>query len=135
MMTRLIAWGLAGALVMPCGAQEVTTPIVELRGVTPQRSAYQVAKRGVPVVIKSAAAAARHFDEAAVGKLQKQVDFKKQIVLLFAWRGSGQDKLEHVLLKSFPEQVRFSLKPGRTRDLRPHHHVYALRSNVKWSSK
>jgi hypothetical protein len=35
--------------------------------------------------------------------------------------------------ESFPEQIMFSYKPGRTRDLRPHLKVYVLQSNVKWA--
>ena len=64
-----------------------------------------------------------------------KVDFKKQIVLVFAWRGSGGDKLEYQILESFPEQIPFSLRPGVTDDLRSHSRVFALRSNVKWSVK
>ena len=73
----------------------------------------------------------RHDD--ALAALKKQVDFDEQFVLLFAWRGSGQDKLTYVVAESFPEQITFRIEPGRTRDLRPHVHIYALRSNVKWS--
>ncbi len=64
----------------------------------------------------------------------EQVDFEKQIVLVFAWRGSGQDKLDYVVAESFPEQITFTYRPGRTRDLRPHVYAYALRSNVAWKS-
>ena len=39
------------------------------------------------------------------------------------------------IAESYPEQVFFTYKPGRTRDLRPHVYVFALRSNVKWSVK
>ena len=67
--------------------------------------------------------------------LKKKVDFSKQTVLLFAWRGSGQDRIEYTVAESFPEQVHFSYRPGRTRDLRSHAKVYVLRSNVKWSMK
>ena len=42
------------------------------------------------------------------------------------------EKADYVVMESFPEQIAFSCRPGRTRDLRPHVHVFALRSNVKW---
>ena len=86
-----------------------------------------------PREIRSAEDAAKHFDGDALTKLTESVDFEKQIVLVFAWRGSGRDKLDFVVMESFPEQIAFSRQPGLTRDLRPHVHVYALRSNVKWS--
>ena len=38
-----------------------------------------------------------------------------------------------VFAESFPEQITFRIQPGRTRDLRPHVRVFALRGNVKWS--
>lgn len=79
--------------------------------------------------------AAEHFGEQELAKLVKQVDIAQQFVLVFAWRGSGQDWLEHAVAESFPEQIFFTYKPGRTRDPRPHVRVYVLRSNVKWSVK
>jgi len=77
----------------------------------------------------------RNLSGDALAKLKEQVDFEKQIVLVFAWRGSGQDQMDFTVAESYPEQVRFRYKPGRTRDLRPHVYVYALRSNVTWSTK
>ena len=44
----------------------------------------------------------------------------------------GRNELSHVVAESFPEQIFFSFKAGRTRDLRSHIHIYALRSNVTW---
>jgi hypothetical protein len=70
-----------------------------------------------------------------VAKLARQVDFEQQFVLLFAWRGSGQDRFRYTVAESYPEQVFFTYRAGRTRDLRPHVYVYALRSNVKWNVK
>jgi len=111
---------------------EAITPI---KGVTPSRDVFQVAKRGKPIELKTAEEAAKHFSEEELAKLEKQVDFDKQIVLLFAWRGSGQDRLEYAAEESYPEQISFTIKPGRTRDLRPHIKIFALRSNVSWSAK
>jgi hypothetical protein len=64
--------------------------------------------------------------------MSKKVDFTRQVVLAFAWRGSGRDKLTSTIAESFPEQIFFKFRPGRTRDLRSHIHIYALRSNVTW---
>lgn len=85
-----------------------------------------------PTVFKTEAEAAKAFGDDALASLKKQVDFKNQIVLVFAWKGSGQDKLDCTVAESFPEQITFKLTPGRTRDLRSHVLVFALRSNVKW---
>jgi len=40
--------------------------------------------------------------------------------------------LAYRVAESDPEQVFFTFRPGRTRDLRPHVRVFAVRSNVTW---
>lgn len=107
-------------------------PIKAIKDVKPKANVFKAGGRKKPIVIKSAEDAAKYFSKDAVAALMKQVSFEKQVVLVFAWRGSGQDKLTFAVAESFPEQIFFTLKPGRTRDLRPHVHIYALRSNVKW---
>ena len=109
-------------------------PIVEVK-VTPKTSVFKGSVWNKPLVIKSQDEAAKHFDKEALEAIAKKVDFKNQMVLLFAWRGSGGDKLEHMILESFPEQIPFSLRRGLTRDLRTHSRVFALRSDVRWSVK
>ena len=56
-------------------------------------------------------------------KILKQVDLKKEYLLLFQWSGSGQDKLE---MKEEKGTVTFSYVRGRTRDLRRHARLFAL---------
>jgi len=114
-----------------CFGQE---PIVELK-VTPEKSVFKNSAWNKPLVIKSQDEAARHFGKDALDTIARKVDFKKQIVLVFAWQGSGGDKLEYSILESFPEQIPFSLRPGVTDDIRSHSRVFALRSNVRWSVK
>ncbi len=109
-------------------------PIVELP-VTPEKSAFKNSAWNKPIVLKSRDEAAKHFSKAALAEIASKVDFKKQILLLFAWQGSSGDKLEYRILESYPEQIPFSLRPGVTRDIRSHSHVFALRANVKWSVK
>jgi hypothetical protein len=57
------------------------------------------------------------------------------MVLVFAWKGSGQDKIEYTVAESYPEQIQFVYQRGRTRDLRTHFKIFVLRANVKWSAK
>ncbi|MDA1014885.1 MAG: hypothetical protein O3A00_10595 [Planctomycetota bacterium] len=123
-------------LVMPCSGQESKTlpPITSIAKVKPDANVFKRSSRDKPLVIKSKEIAAKYFSADSLATLIKHVDFDRQLVLVFAWRGSGQDRLEYSVLESFPEQVVFSFKPGRTRDLRPHTEVFAVRSNVKWRS-
>lgn len=110
-------------------------PIKELESLTPKPAVFDAAAATKPIVLTSEKDAAEHFEKDDLAKLTKQVDFTRQVVLVFAWRGSGGDKLSFGVAESNPEQVHFSLKRGLTRDLRPHVQIYALRSNVKWSVK
>jgi hypothetical protein len=110
-------------------------PIRELDKLVPKPSVFEGRTWKQPLVIKSQKEAAEHFDADELTKLTKQVDFAKQVVLLFAWRGSGQDRLDAAVAESYPEQIFFRHTPGRTRDLREHVRIFALRSNVKWSVK
>ncbi|MEI7784147.1 MAG: hypothetical protein WCK08_07185 [Betaproteobacteria bacterium] len=95
-----------------------------------QAQAFDAAAPGRPLVIRSAQEAGSYFAAPELTRLSLQVDFSRQQVLLFAWRGSGQDKLEAVLGDS---AVTFIYSPGRTRDLREHHAVFVLGSDLTWS--
>jgi hypothetical protein len=130
-MTRLMFGLFALCLSAPVAVGQEA--IVELK-LTPEKDAFKN-PWNKPIVIKSQDDAAKHFGKDAVAEIAKKVDFKKQIVLVFAWQGSGGDKLEYQVLESSPEQIPFSLTPGRTKDLRSHSRVFALRSDVKWSVK
>lgn len=96
---------------------------------------FQASSESKPLVLHSEEQAGEYFSDDELSKLAKAVDFSQQFVLVFAWRGSGQDKLNYAVMESFPEQISFSYQPGRTRDLRLHVSVYAVRANVKWSIK
>jgi len=132
---NVIRWmtGMAAACIM-AGVASAQAPIVPIK-VAPENSIFKNSNFNKPIVVKSKEEASKHFGKEAVATLVKAVDFKKQIVLVFAWRGSGGDQLNYTVAESFPEQITFSRQSGRTRDLRPHAKVFALRSNVKWSVK
>jgi hypothetical protein len=110
-----------------------TPPIKEIAKLALKESAFRPGRPPQPTVLKSEKDAVEYFAENALARLKTEVDFAQQIVVLFAWRGSGQDQMTFTVAESYPEQVTFSYKAGRTRDLRTHVRVYALRSNVTWS--
>lgn len=72
-------------------------------------------------------ATAEEFDKAIPdgAAIKKKVDFAKDKLVLFAWGGSGGDKL-----KANPsddgKSVTFSYTPGLTRDFRRHVHLFAI---------
>lgn len=57
-------------------------------------------------------------DEASRKEVAKLVDFKKEKLAIFAWAGSGQDKITFDTKEG--KKVAFTYAPGRTRDLRQH---------------
>ena len=112
-------------------AQAALPAIEEIKSPKVKRMIFKDAKRNKPIKITSAKDAEKYLQGETMKQLKK-VDFEKQTVLIFAWRGSGGDKLNYVVAESFPEQITFSIKRGLTKDLRPHVRVFVLRSNVKW---
>jgi len=93
-------------------------PIQKLKSPRPTQAVFKASSARKPLVIEK-------------GK----VDFAQQKLLIFAWRGSGRDRLSYAVAESYPEQVFFTLRRGRTKDMRPHLHLYALRANVRWTVK
>jgi hypothetical protein len=122
-------------LITLAAATAPTSPIKELTGVTPNEAAFKASGSSKPIAIKTEKDAADYFAADELAKLTKQVDFKTQIILVFAWQGSGQDKINFAVAESYPEQISFTYTPGRTKDLRQHTKIYILRSNVTWSAK
>ena len=108
-------------------------PITELKHLSAEEAVFKVASRTKPVVVKSLKNGAKYFGKEALAKISKAVDFEKERVLVFAWKGSGQDRFQYVVKEFFPEQIMFSCKRGRTKDLKSHLKVYVLRSDVKWA--
>lgn len=132
--TRLVSVAVLFVAALAFAAPEIP-PVKQIEGVTPKEKAFEASGPRKPLVFTTEKEAAEYFAEEELAKLARQVDFKNQVVLVFAWQGSGQDKLDYAVAESFPEQVMFTYRPGRTKDLRSHVRVYALRSNVKWNAK
>ncbi len=105
-------------------------PIKELTGITPNESVLEAVNESRALVIRSEATTKKYFDENNCESLLENVDFENQVVVVFAWRGSGGDRIRFEVAESYPEQISFSIDPGRTRDLRTHMKVYVLRANV-----
>ena len=126
----------SAAVLLLCGAAWAgqptgSAPVMQsIDGVRPTAAAFKLSPRGEPLVIRSAGDAARCFDPDAVKKLSTRVDFEEQFVLLFAWSGSGQDKLKSEAADGETPKVWFRIARGRTRDLRRHAEVFALRRGV-----
>jgi hypothetical protein len=88
-----------------------------------------------PTEIKTADDLAKAFPEKEVREqIEKQVDFKAQKLLFFAWSGSGQDKLTAGKVEKTNKGpvVEFTYAVGRTDDLRGHLHLFAVPKDAEW---
>lgn len=115
--------------------KSLISPVQECKDVVPKPKVFQLSSAKKPVVLRTEKEAAEHFDEVSLVELLRQADFARQFVLVFAWRGSGQDRLEYAVAELNPEEIQFTYRPGRTRDLRQHVRVFALPANLTWRVK
>lgn len=83
-----------------------------------------VEKLNAPIVLKSMEDALKHLTRASMEKID--VDFEKQQIVIFAWQGSGQDRLEGYLSPSKGAAANFQYNLGQTKDLKTHSAVYAM---------
>ncbi|HEV7279866.1 MAG TPA: hypothetical protein VGN57_06590 [Pirellulaceae bacterium] len=109
--------------------------VTRIEGVAADAAKFDLDEGSQTIIIKSREEAKKWFADEALRQLAGKVDFSKQFVLIFAWKGSGQDRMKVTIADSYPEQALFKTDPGRTRDLRRHVAIYALRSNVKWKAQ
>lgn len=68
-------------------------------------------------------------DKTLQTRLKHELNFDKHKLVLFAWSGSGGDKLDYKVEK---KNVTFQLKPGVTKDLRPHHELFAIAKDAQY---
>jgi hypothetical protein len=83
-----------------------------------------------PTVVKSAKELANVMaDKDEQKRVEKEVNWDKQYLLVFSWGGSGGDKLSSDVKG---KEALFTYKPGLTRDFRMHMRLYAVRTGVDW---
>ena len=80
-------------------------------------------KIDMPKVIKSAEELAKAIPDSDA--IKKQVDFTKDDLVLFAWSGSGGDKIS-ARFDAMDKKTTFTYSLGLTRDLRRHVHLFAI---------
>lgn len=84
------------------------------------------------ILLKSEKEAREILSSDSAEYLLGKVDFDRQLLVVFAWTGSGKDKLMYEVAESLPEQVRFKLERGTTKDYVHHVTPFILRKNVRW---
>lgn len=136
-MTRLaVALLLAAGVSAFAEDKPIGQPIIEVKLDPADKPGVKPGKWTEPSKVRSAEELEKLIaDKDTRAKIAKAVDLKTHDLLVFAWEGSGGDKLEYAVLESYPEQIPFSLKLGMTDDVRTHVKVFGLRKNVRWSAK
>lgn len=85
-----------------------------------------------PLIITSAEEAASYFDEFGLATLDERVDWSTQSVLIFAWTGASDDRLQ-VMNKLDNEVDRLYLyTPGQAEGQRKHLEVYRVDHKMNW---
>ncbi|MEM9414534.1 MAG: hypothetical protein AAGA29_03530 [Planctomycetota bacterium] len=135
MVLQYVFSALLGLMILPAtslAGDEAQEGIVRQVDAAPGQGIFDAASREEPLVLSSAEDAASHFEGEQLAALNEAVDWEDEAVLVFAWRGSGQDRMTAQTEAENPDTVRFVYTPGRTRDLRPHVYVYVLKQGVVW---
>jgi hypothetical protein len=119
-------------LLLPLAATaddtKLTVKEFSLANIKLERAAGRI---GLPVEITDDEDLAKVFPDKTVrDKLKKEADPSKFKLVYFAWSGSGQDKLTYKISDGEKKQVNFVYTPGRSRDLREHHRLFAVPVDV-----
>lgn len=83
-------------------------------------------KLKAPLVITSLEQALKHLTRESMEKIADEVDFETQQVAVFAWQGSGEDRLMGRMPQAEGAEATFTYLAGRTRDLKPHCSIFAM---------
>ena len=102
----------------------------ELKELTVRESAFRNARPPQPTAVRSDEEAEKLFEGESLAAFRREIDFSKEQAVVFAWQGSGQDRIKAENTKSGPL---FDYEPGRTRDLRQHTVVFVLPKNDSWA--
>jgi hypothetical protein len=119
-----VAAGLIFSLAASADDTKLTVKEFSLADIRLPQAAGRINK---PVEITDDEELAKVFpDKAVQEKLKKGADPATFKLVYFAWSGSGQDKLTYRISDGEKKEVIFVYTPGRTRDLRAHHRLFAV---------
>ena len=104
-------------------------PVKELKELTVKESAFRHARPPHPSAVRSDDEAEAIFEGESLAAFRKEVDFSKEQAVVFAWQGSGQDRIKADNGKA---GMLFDYEPGRTRDLRQQSSFFPKRIRGRW---
>lgn len=85
-----------------------------------------------PLVITSAEEAVSYFDEFGLDTIERRMDWSKQSILVFAWTGASDDRMQ--IMNEPDDQVDrlFLYTPGMRQEQRRHLEVYRIDHDMNW---
>ena len=119
----------AGSLAVAADDKEKDKPAIKEIDTKDLKLTFPRGGKGVePTTITSAEDLAKNgVVSKSADEIMKKVDFAKEKLVVFAWAGSGQDKLASELKTADNKSTAtFALTRGLTRDLRQHIHLYVV---------
>lgn len=126
---RFLAMVLVPAFIPFAWADEKDGPAIRPLEMKDVKLIY-VGSAPAPTEVQSAAELAKcksFADDASREAVKKQVDFAKEKLVVFAWSGSGGDRLTSKWTTGGKKPVAtFAYRAGFTDDLRRHAQVYAV---------
>lgn len=98
-----------------------------------QNEATTLEKLQAAIPMESFEDAAKYLNRASIESLDGKIDFQKDKLLLFAWKGSESDNFYVSPLISRPPEAKFTYNPGQDEKLKTHVKIFALQKDAKWS--
>jgi len=85
-----------------------------------------------PLIITSAEEAASYFDEFGLQTIDRRIDWAKQSLLVFAWTGASDDRIQ--IMNQLDDEVDrlFLYIPGKHDGQRRHLEVYKIDHEMDW---
>ena len=124
----MLALFVAGSLAV-ADDKEKDKPAIKEIDTKDMKLTFPKMGRGVePTTVASAEDLAKNpVVKEAADEIKKKIDFAKEKLVVFAWAGSGQDKLTPELRTVDTKMTAvFAYTRGLTRDLRQHIHLYVV---------
>ena len=85
-----------------------------------------------PVKITSAEEAASYFDEFGLATIEREIDWSKQSILIFAWTGAPDDRLQVMNQLDDKTDRLYLYTPGKAEGQRRHLEVYRVDHDMNW---
>ena len=126
-----LLFGISVTGISAAELNDAKTPVIQEIKIKPRGFRLPGFRRTKPAIARTVAELKKILGKEEGAAVAKQVDFDKQYCVLFAWAGSGRDRLTYKVTYEKVDgdkkpSIRFEFRAGLTRDLRGHTHFYGF---------